>query len=117
MGAGVRGRFDERQVVYPDAPLFSVGGHRFLVDLTAATVRRLKYSLRDETDMADRLRWELLRLRGPDAGRIMWAMGKLKWQSHEVHCHLTDCLPADIKIKRIQHLDVMLCPLYTCCIW
>lgn len=79
MGTGARGRFDERQAVYPDAPLFSVEGHRFLVDLTGATVRRLMYSLRRESGIGDRLRWELMRLRGPDAGRIMWAMGKLKW--------------------------------------
>ena len=29
--------------------------------------------------------WERFRLRAPDAGRILWAMGKLKWRSKCAH--------------------------------
>jgi hypothetical protein len=84
MGHGARGRFDEKQLIYPVAPFFSAGGHRFLTDLSTATESRLRYSLKDEREIADRRKWELLRLRAPDAGRILWAVGKLKWRNRNV---------------------------------
>lgn len=84
MGQGHRGRFDERDHVFPDSPVFSQDGRLFLVDLSTATFKRMLYSLKDERDVSDRARWELLRLRAPDAGRIVWAMGKMKWRDRPV---------------------------------
>lgn len=79
MGSGKRGRYDERQLIYPDAPLFSAGGRRFLQALTRATRRRLQFTLglRD----GDPGYVEAMRFRAPDAGRMLWAMGKLRWHS------------------------------------
>ena len=85
MGFGPRGRFDERQSIFPTAPIFSKSGRAFLDDLTSATEARLRYSLIPEEKMhGDRRRWELMRLRAPDAGRLVWAMGKLKWKNAKV---------------------------------
>ena len=35
--------------------------------------------------------FELMRLRAPDAGRIMWAMGKLKWRDRRVRLQQVRC--------------------------
>jgi hypothetical protein len=70
--------------MFPSSPVFSRDGRAFLEDLSTATHNRMRYSLKDEKDVGDRLRWELMRLRAPDAGRIMWAMGKMKWKDKNV---------------------------------
>eukprot|EP00892_Ulva_mutabilis_P001551 jgi/Ulvmu1/11397/UM075_0059.1 len=79
MGSGKRGRYDERVLIYPDAPIFSSGGRAFLRALTRATRRRLQFTLRMRD--GDEGYVEAMRFRAPDAGRMLWAMGKLRWHS------------------------------------
>lgn len=94
MGSGKRGRYDERTLIYPDAPLFSGGGRRFLIALTRATRRRLQISLglRDTTDGYV----FAMGFRAPDAGRMLWAMGKLRWQSTSLLRLLEQAVVLDI---------------------
>ena len=79
MGSGKRGRYDERVLIYPHAPIFSSGGRRFLQALTRATRRRLQFTLRLREGREDYV--EAMRFRAPDACRMLWAMGKLRWRS------------------------------------
>jgi hypothetical protein len=82
MTQGHRGQYDEKILVFPSAPIFSREGCAFLKMLTKVTSKRLKYSLWEPSE--DISRWDLFRLRAPDAGRIMWAMGKIKWRDKRV---------------------------------
>lgn len=83
MGPGRLGKHDERKMVYPDAPFFSPGGRAFLKALTFSTRKRLQLSLR-LIDITREDYWRDCRVRAPDAGRMMWAMGKLQWQSEKL---------------------------------
>ena len=80
MKPGALGAIDERKRIYPDAPFFSPGGRDFLRSLTRSTRKRLQLTLR-LIEPADEGYWQACRVRAPDAGRMMWAMGKLQWQS------------------------------------
>lgn len=83
MGPGVVGKFDHRKMIYPDAPFFSPGGREFLKSLTRVTRKRLQLTLRLIPIKTEEY-WENCRVRAPDAGRMLWAMGKLQWQSEKL---------------------------------
>jgi hypothetical protein len=83
MAPGRLGKYDERKMIYPDAPFFSHGGRNFLKSLTRATRKRLQLTLR-LIDVSNEDYWDSCRVRAPDAGRMMWAMGKLQWQSKKL---------------------------------
>lgn len=46
MQPGKLGAYDERELIYPEAPLFSKGGRMFLKALSYATKKRLELTLR-----------------------------------------------------------------------
>jgi hypothetical protein len=80
---GRRGQYDEKILVFPRAPMFSKDGCAFLGMLSEVTFRRLKMSLSAAAKKKG-MWWELMRLRAPDAGRILWAIGKIKWRDKRV---------------------------------
>ena len=46
MKPGALGKYDDRKMIYPDAPFFSPGGREFLKSLTRSTRKRLQLTLR-----------------------------------------------------------------------
>lgn len=96
MRKGSRGPFDER-VPYPDAPLFSPGGRTFLQALSRATHRRLQITLGIRA--SDEGYFGAMRFRAPDAGRMLWAMGKLQWKRSALMRLLEQAVVRDISCE------------------
>jgi hypothetical protein len=83
MVEGRRGVYDEKVPVYPRAPVYSKEGCAFLETLSNVTHQRLTFSVSGPLQHKE-FWWEKMRLRAPDAGRILWAMGKLRWKKKAV---------------------------------
>jgi hypothetical protein len=103
MSPGRLGPYDERKMIYPDAPFFSAGGRAFLKSLTAATRKRLQLTLRI-LDVTNEDYWTNCRVRAPDAGRMMWAMGKLQWQSKKL-LKLLEAVAVEVSANNLQLFD------------
>jgi hypothetical protein len=95
MQAGPKGHFDQR-AQRSDSPVHSVEGRRFLIELCTVTKQRIDLSLdatrgRTMTDF-----WDRFRLRAPDAARIMWAAGALRWRNASLQAGAAQVVTRDI---------------------
>lgn len=75
MGTGALGQYDEKVHLFPKSPIYSRDGRLFLLTLSRLTFERLQYTLYGKG-----WEWGKQRIRAPDAGRLLWAMGKLRWK-------------------------------------
>jgi hypothetical protein len=94
-GHGPRGPYDQR-AQRRESPVLTRDGREFLGALARVTMDRIRLTLDTEKGRTMVAFWDRFRLRAPDAGRIMWAAGAMRWRNAKLQATAAEALRQDI---------------------
>lgn len=98
---GRRGPTDQRALRL-DSPTESEDGRKFLAELSRITVRRAELTLDVAKGRTMLEFWERFRFRAPDAARVMWAAGALRWRNARLRAIAAQVVARDIDYEHNQ---------------